>query len=124
MPQFRGTKTMSDQPIDNLMNAIAQQLAGDVAELVLAKVRLEMSNQAKATTPICYDEQEASQVLKCSPQTMARLRKSGLIGHVLLPSGRPGYTPAILTDYLGRHEVQAGSKPAGVYEFQARSAAK
>ena len=43
--------------------------------------------------------QEAARELRCSAATVARLRKAGRLGFVLI-GGRPHYTPALIAEYL------------------------
>lgn len=62
--------------------------------------------------PILLTGEEVARQLRCSPATVARLRKAGRLGFVLI-GGRPHYTPALIAEYLEASTCHA-TAPASI----------
>ena len=113
------------------LKELARELSGEITREVMIGVRREIISISKTGLTVCYSEEEAAAKLNCSPQTLARRRKSGEIDYSLSPSGKPVYMVHHLLDYLLRNERRNGKQQVTltdvlggkVLEFPARKAA-
>jgi predicted site-specific integrase-resolvase len=58
-----------------------------------------------------HDEKQAARILEVSTKTLARYRKSGLIGHFRLPGGRVRYSTEQLHAFVAATRVASEQVP-------------
>ena len=98
---------MSDRsPFQDLLDAMAEDFAERLAVHV-DELKSEMVRDLKPDK-LLYTDAEAADLLGCSRQTMARIRKRKEIASTTGPSGRPAYLFRHLQDYLDRREIRVG----------------
>lgn len=82
-----------------------EEAADAMTEMVLARLRGEMTAFQKHSFQYCYSEEETAEILKISVKTLRRERDDGAISYSEY-RGKTVFQPHHIFDYLARHEMK------------------
>jgi hypothetical protein len=99
---------MKSEAMQELVKQVADEIAQDIASIVLHKVRMDIAMTVKAGYEFGWTEAELAEKLRCGETTLAEKRRSREIDSTRNPAGRPFYMPHHVLSYLLRGEIKNG----------------